>query len=179
MIHGLRALAVVLLCSHSPVPATGPAIQGAPEGFKLVQPRQRAPEIGLQDMGGKTHRLAGYAGRVLVVNFWATWCPPCRKEMPSLNRAAYALGAEKVRFVGVNIGETAGAVTAFLQRYRVDFPVLLDTRQEVVRRWPVLGLPTTVIVDPDGNIAYKVAGDREWDAPEIIEAIRALAGPQG
>ena len=141
--------------------------------------REAAPTLSLKDLSGRVHRVTDYRGQVLVVNFWATWCPPCREEMPSLNRAAKALVKEGVQFVAVNIGETAEAIQAFTKRQPVEVPILLDASQNAVRRWPVLGLPTTVVVDPRGEIAFHVTGDREWDDPEILRQLRDLTRRSG
>jgi thiol-disulfide isomerase/thioredoxin len=158
---------------HIPAGALGGGAEITP-----VEKPYAAPALGLKDMQGNMHHLSDYQGQVLVVNFWATWCPPCRKEMPSLNRAAKALSAHGVTFVAVNIGQTLAQIEEFQAGVLIHFPVLLDPDQGAVQRWPVLGLPTTVIVGPSGQVAYQVTGDQEWDDAGIVAAIRSLGDTQ-
>ncbi|MGK0170282.1 MAG: thiol-disulfide isomerase/thioredoxin [Gammaproteobacteria bacterium] len=169
----LYATLLGLAAMHVPAAALGGGAEITP-----VEKPYAAPALGLKDTQGNMHHLSDYQGQVLVVNFWATWCPPCRKEMPSLNQAAKALSAHRVTFIAVNIGQTLAQITEFKARVPIDFPVLLDPDQGAVQRWPVLGLPTTVIVDPSGRVAYQVTGEREWDGTGIVAAIRSLAIPK-
>lgn len=144
----------------------------------LVEERPEAPAFTLPDMQGGTLSLADYRGKVLVVNFWATWCPPCRKEMPSLNRAAAWLKKYDVELIAINVGESADQVAKFLQQLTLDFPILLDQDTAVSTRWDATRLPITYVVDPQGRIAYRALGSREWDAPELLVPIRALGMSQ-
>lgn len=140
----------------------------------LSEPRP-APAFSFPDMDGQTHHLDDYAGRVLVVNFWATWCPPCVREMPALDRLQSELADDGVVVFGANLGETAEDIAAFLQRVPVDFPLLLDPDMNAGMEWGVRGLPTTYIIDGQGQILFEVLGDKHWDDPVIVEQIRALA----
>lgn len=139
-----------------------------------VDPRTEAPDFALQDSRGNPISLADYRGKVLVVNFWATWCPPCRKEMPSLNRAAAWLKTYDVALIAINVGDNAERVEKFLQEQALDFPIPLDTDTSVSTRWDATRLPITYVVDPQGRIAYRALGSREWDAPELLVPIRSL-----
>ncbi|NIP72410.1 MAG: TlpA family protein disulfide reductase [Gammaproteobacteria bacterium] len=153
-----------------------PAVCGAePQTLEHLAERPPAPALALKDVDGTLHRLEDYRGRVVIVNFWATWCPPCRREMPSMERAWNRLKGHGVIMLAVDVGEDADTVFTFTADYPVTFPLLLDQEGDVVRAWPVLGLPTTFIVDPEGRLAYQAIGGREWDAPELLETIRALA----
>jgi peroxiredoxin len=127
------------------------------------------------DIEGETHRLADYKGRVVIVNFWATWCPPCRAEMPSMQRAWEALRDEGVVMLAVDVGEDEETIFTFTANYPVEFPLLMDRDSKTTTDWPVVGLPTTFIVDKDGHLVFRAVGGREWDDPELIKAIRALA----
>lgn len=135
--------------------------------------------MALSALDGAQHRLAAYRGRVVVINFWATWCPPCRREMPSMERASRLLCAQGAILLAVNVGETPQTVSEFLTRVPVSFPVLLDESGGVMSDWAIPGLPTTFVIDPDGRIVYRAVGGRRWDAPELIEAILALQQPSG
>ena len=136
--------------------------------------RPPAPELDLRDMDGTRHRMSDYRGRVVIVNFWATWCPPCREEMPSMQRAYEQLREEGIQMLAINIGEDEDTVFAFTANYPVEFPLLLDLDSATIRSWPVKGLPTTFVVDPQGRLAYQAIGDREWDDPDLLATVRAL-----
>ncbi len=136
--------------------------------------RPQAPEFELLDLEGNTHRMSDYRGRVVVVNFWATWCPPCREEMPSMQRAYEELRKDGIEILAINIGEDEDTIFGFTANFPVEFPLLLDLDSKTIQRWPVKGLPTTFVVDPDGRLAYRAIGGRAWDAPEIVSLIRAL-----
>jgi len=163
----LGALALVLALAYRPAAAdvqTLTPIRSAPP----------APELVLLDLDGAEHRLRDYRGQVVVVNFWATWCPPCIREMPSMERAWQRLQDEGVVMLAVNVGEDADTVFTFLADYPVSFPLLMDEDATVTRAWPIRGLPTTFIVDRQGRLVYQAIGGRDWDAPELLEQILEL-----
>jgi thiol-disulfide isomerase/thioredoxin len=120
--------------------------------------------------------LSDFRGNVVVVNFWATWCPPCRREMPSLERLKNKMEAEGVTVLAVNIGEDADTVFSFLGTVEPSptFPLLFDSDAASLEDWGVKGLPTTFVVAPDGAIAYRAVGGREFDHPAILEQLRQL-----
>ena len=133
-----------------------------------------APEFSLQDTHGKLHRLSDYRGKPVIINFWTTWCPPCREELPSMNRAWHKIKEEGVAMLAINMGEGEDTIFIFSADYPTDFPVLMDRSGEVIEQWPVKGLPTTFVIAPDGTIAYRAIGSREWDARELLDTVRAL-----
>lgn len=133
-----------------------------------------APDFELPDTEGRMHRLSDYRGKTVIINFWTTWCPPCREEIPSMNRAWNTLQQEDVVILAINVGEDEDTIFIFTADYPADFPLLLDREGEVIASWPVKGLPTTYVVAPDGRIAYRAIGGREWDDPEFIRKIRDL-----
>ncbi len=138
--------------------------------------RPVAPDFALLDLDGEIHRLSDYQGKVVIVNFWATWCPPCRKEMPSMQRAWEQVKDENIVILAVDVGESEETVFAFLGLAPVEFPLLLDQDSKAITRWPVKGLPTTYVVDPEGRLAYRAIGGREWDDPGLLETVRQLHG---
>ena len=144
------------------------------QGLRPVEPPVPAPDFTLKDMDGRAYRFSGRNGHVRIVNFWATWCPPCRREMPSMQRAWKQLAPEGVDLLAVNVGEDEDTVFEFMGQYPMDFPVLLDTEGKVVETWPVQALPTTFVVDPEGCIRYRAIGGRDWDDPGILEKVLAL-----
>lgn len=141
-----------------------------------VEQQVMAPDFELADTEGRMHRLSDYRGKTVIINFWTTWCPPCREEIPSMNRAWNALQQEDVVILAINMGEDEDTIFIFTADYPADFPLLLDREGEVIARWPVKGLPTTYVVAPDGRIAYRAIGGREWDDPEFLRKIRDLRG---
>ena len=133
-----------------------------------------APEFDLAEPGGSRVRLTDYRDKPLIVNFWATWCPPCRAEMPSLQRAWEQLEGEDIGVVAINVGEDADTIGQFTASSPVTFPLPMDIDSRVIQAWPVRGLPTTFVVDPNGRLAYIATGEREWDDPALLELIRGL-----
>jgi thiol-disulfide isomerase/thioredoxin len=135
-----------------------------------------APPLQLPGVDGRRYTLAELKGRVVLVNFWATWCPPCRREMPSMERLAQALGNEAFSVLAVNIGEDAETIEGFISQLDAapSFPILLDTRGSTMQTWKVGGLPTTFLVDKQGRIVAQAIGGREFDHPALVQAIRAL-----
>ena len=166
----LRSLLITLLLAA----ATPAGAQQAGSGLTPLPDRPLAPDFTLTDLDGNRHRLADYRGRVLIVNFWATWCPPCRAEMPSMQRAWEQLEGEGIVILGIDVGEDEDTVFQFTADYPVEFPLLLDRDSAVIDRWPVRGLPTTFVVDGAGRIVYQAIGGREWDDPRLLAPVRAL-----
>ena len=148
--------------------------QQAGEGLTALTDLHEAPDFQLTDMDGNIHHLSDYKGRVVIVNFWATWCPPCREEMPSMQRAWGQLQKEGILMLGINVGEDEDTIFQFSANNPVDFPLLLDLDSTVINQWPVMGLPTSFVVDTKGRIAYRAIGGREWDDPELLALVRAL-----
>ena len=133
------------------------------------------PALSLKDLGGAQHKLEAYRGKVVILNFWATWCEPCREEMPSFNRLRKALEGQPVAMFAVNIGEGEGRINEFLAKVPVDFPVLLDRDSQLSRAWKVRLMPTTFILGTDGRIRYTFAGERDWADESVRSKIAALA----
>ncbi len=170
------AAALTLLSATGAVPAGEPL--PAPTLTPLPE-RPRAPEFSLRDADGKGHRLSQHRGKVVLINFWATWCPPCRREMPSMQRAWDRLKGEDFMMLAVNVGEDEDTVFAFsfATGVTLDFPILLDRDSAAIRAWPVRALPTSFILDREGRMVYRAVGGREWDDPQLLEKIRALIEP--
>ncbi|MBT8118698.1 MAG: TlpA family protein disulfide reductase [Gammaproteobacteria bacterium] len=135
-----------------------------------------AKDFELQDMDEETIRLSDYKGKVVLLNFWATWCPPCIREMPSMERLHQQVGAEGFKVIAINQMEDADQVFAFTGQLEVDptFEILFDTTSSVSRDYAVRGLPTTYLIDKEGRIRYRAVGGREFDHPEVIKTIEQL-----
>jgi len=139
-----------------------------------VKGQPLAADFTLKDIEDNAHRLSDYRGKVVIVNFWATWCPPCRFELPSMERLWHEVQKEEVVMLAINIGEDADTIFTFTTDYPVTFPLLMDRDSEVVKQYPVLGVPTSFVIDPKGRIIYRAVGTREWDDKAIILQILAL-----
>ena len=134
-----------------------------------------ASDFDLQTPDGSRVRLSDFRGKPLIVNFLATWCPPCRAEMPSIQRAWEQLKGEGIGVIAINVGEDADTIRQFIAQSPVTFPMPMDPDSQVVQAWPVRGLPTTFVVDSEGRLAYVATGEREWDDPELLRLVRGLA----
>jgi peroxiredoxin len=137
-----------------------------------------APAFRLEDMDGKFVSLKDYSGKIVIIKFWATWCPPCRFEMPSMQRAYQKLGEDDIEILAVNVGENSDAIFTFTADYPVEFPLIMDRTSEITMAYGVAGIPATFIVSPQGKIIYKAIGERKWDDPAIIEKIRQIRQEQ-
>ena len=135
-----------------------------------------APTLALPDLDDKPVDLARYRGKVVLVNFWATWCPPCRKEFPSLSTVRKLFKPVDFEVLAVNVGEDPE--TAFSFAGATDFPILFDRDSKAMAHWQVKGLPSTFVVDRRGRLALRAVGGREFDDPAIVAQLRELLGPR-
>jgi len=132
------------------------------------------PSLALRDLQGKEHKLADYRGKVVVLNFWATWCDPCREEMPSMQRLQDKLAGKPFAILAIDYGEGASRIQDFLKKVPVRFTVLLDRDTSAATAWKVRVLPTTLVLDPEQRIRYSVVGDLEWDSQSVEDTIKKL-----
>jgi thiol-disulfide isomerase/thioredoxin len=133
-----------------------------------------APPLVLRDLDGKERKLADYRGKVVVLNFWATWCEPCRQEMPSMQRLQDKLAGKPFVILAVDFGEGPPRIREFLQKVPVRFTVLLDRDLSTANAWNVKVLPTSLVVDANQKIRYTAVGDLVWDSAPVERAIRKL-----
>lgn len=135
-----------------------------------------APDLRFQNLDEDIVDIKDLKGKVVVVNFWATWCPPCRREMGSIERLYQATKNKNVEILAVNIGEDIDTVFSFLGLVdpTPNFQMLFDYEGSSMDKWGVKGLPTTYIVKADGTLAYKAIGGREFDHPDILQKIIQL-----
>jgi len=180
---GLCVLYTAYALGANPVQADVGAAQTTLAGDmrKLVfleQPED-LPTVGLTDMAGADRSLAEWQGQWVVLNFWATWCAPCRKEMPSLDRLAVTAADMGVAVVTVATGRNPpAAITRFFDDIGVkNLPVLLDPKSGLARQMGVFGLPLTVILDPKGREVARLIGDAEWDSADARAMLAALTAP--
>lgn len=152
----------------------------AASALTLVEEPLVAPAFETTDLSGTQRSLSEFEGRVVILNFWATWCPPCVKELPSMQALADRFTERDFTLLAVNVGEDAQTIAGFLEAFdtRLEFPVLLDEELLIVKRWPVFGLPTSFVIDQEGNVVYKALGERDWSDEAIIADIEALLDGQ-
>jgi thiol-disulfide isomerase/thioredoxin len=136
------------------------------------------PPLALRDLAGKEHKLADYKGKVVVLNFWATWCDPCREEMPAMQRLQDKLSGKPFVILAVDYGEGPPRISEFLKKVPVRFTVLLDRDTAAATAWKVKVLPTTLVLDPDHKVRFVAVGDIGWDtAPVESEIVKLLPKP--
>ena len=169
-----RLLAMLLMLASGVVVAAQPP----PLGHKMtpLSPPLAAPEFSLHDMDGEPYRLSDYRGKVVMLNFWATWCPPCRREMPSMQRLYEKYKDRGLVVVAVNQWEEPDLVFEFTGRLSLEptFPILFDRESRIAEQYEVKGLPTTYLLDREGKIRYRAIGGREFDHPEVEALIEGL-----
>ena len=126
-----------------------------PSGARVGEP---APGFKLQNLDGQSISLSDLRGKPVMLNFWATWCPPCRSEMPYIQEIYEEWSGKGLEVLAINIGESPSKVKEFLQSYNLSLPVLLDTKQAAARKYNVPPIPTTFFIDKDGTIQVKIIG---------------------
>lgn len=154
--------------AHDPVAAL--KMSRMPAGMQAVP-------FELTSLDGARVKLSDLAGKVVLVNFWATWCGPCKEEMPSLARLQQQLDPKKFVLLTVTADLQRQGIAQFLSQAGVALPVLFDEDQEVSRSFLVRGLPTTVVIGRDGTLFGRAVGPRAWDSPEAVAMIRQAMEP--
>lgn len=134
----------------------------------------QAPNFMLQDLTGKSVNLTELQGKIVFLNFWATWCPPCRAEMPSIENFYNRYKEKDVHVLAVNIQEEAPVVRSFLEKNLYSFPIVLDSSGRTAQLYGIRGIPTTFILDRKGNVLGTLVGSREWDTPEVYRLFDTL-----
>jgi len=144
--------------------------------LNIEKPKEKvpAPNFTLEDLNGRKIRLKGLKGKVIFLNFWATWCPPCVQEMPTMEKLHKTFGQKGLTVLAVNYREDAKEVKKFFSKYKLTFIALLDLDGKVAERYRAWGLPVTVIINKRGEIVAKVIGSRDWHSPDAKEFFRRL-----
>ena len=161
--HTLRSILVAgLLCLIGPGLVSAASVSGP------------APNFTLKSLSGKNLKLSEMTGNVVLINFWASWCGPCRQEMPLLNDLHNKYEPLGFTVLGVNVEEQSDAARGFINDYPVDFPVLLDNKNQVSKLYNVVAMPTTVVVDRDGNLRFLHKGYKPGDEQEYRKMVKKL-----
>ncbi|WP_223591599.1 thiol-disulfide oxidoreductase ResA [Neobacillus bataviensis] len=134
---------------------------------------ETAPDFVLTDMQGNKHRLSDYRGQGVFLNFWGTWCPPCKKEMPYINNQYQQFKDKGVQVLSVDIQESELAVNQFAEHYKLDFPIMIDTDKEVMTAYGIDPLPATFLIDKNGKvIKYNTGEMSEATVRDFMEKIK-------
>jgi peroxiredoxin len=142
-------------------------LQPVKEGTKIL-------DFELEDLEGAKRKLSDYKGKVVFLNFWATWCPPCRAEMPSMQALYDRFKDQGLEILAVDLREGPDLVRTFMKEHELDFPVLLDRSGQVGGTYGVRSIPTTYLIDRDGTILAGRIGAQEWDGDEIMRFFERL-----
>jgi peroxiredoxin len=167
----LRILRIAALCWLA---AGGSAPQAADLTLWTGGP---PPALALRDLDGRLHRLSDYRGKVVLINFWATWCAPCRDEMPSIQALQRKLAGRPFAVLAVNLDEPESRIRNFLDQVKVDFTVLLDPERQVARAWEARILPASFVIGPEGRVRYSLVGEINWDHELVVSRIIELMPP--
>lgn len=153
--------------------ATVTAANDRQDALKTYQGEQNLP-LALPDLTGQNQTLTQYQGQVVLLNFWASWCPPCLHEMPSMTRLKKQLADQKFEILAVNLAQEPEEFSEFLSQNPVNFPILLDPQGQAIKDWRIMAYPTTYLIDKKGQIRYALFGGTEWDHPQHVDVISAL-----
>jgi peroxiredoxin len=135
-----------------------------------------APDFNLLDTNGNPVGLSGYRGKLVLLNFWATWCAPCREEMPSMGKLSRIFGGQGLAVLAINQRENGAVVNQFMKRHGLSFTTPLDTTGRVAGYYRVYGIPVSYLIDANGQGIGMKAGPMDWAAPAVIDVFRKLIG---
>jgi len=153
-------------------------MQVSATNLKIFKGDDQVPALQLQDLQGKVHNLNDYKGQVVLLQFWATYCPPCRKEMPSMNNLQKKMADVPFKILAVDMGESRAEVDEFISQVKPEFTILMDPEGESIAAWKVYAAPSNFIIDTQGKIRYTLYGGVEWDSPEMVKQLKALVVTQ-
>ena len=163
-LYHLSAVLLLFLCPYSQAAELKP-YTGAMQPTDFI----------LKDMTGKTHQLSQYKNQVVLVNFWATWCPPCIKELPSLQKLQQLFKDKPFKILTIDVGEPTELIQPFLKKVgATDLTVLLDTDGKSHQDWNIYVFPTNFLLDQSGNIRFAAVGALDWDEPAVVDIIGSL-----
>jgi thiol-disulfide isomerase/thioredoxin len=172
MKNGLPLLLIIFMHLSSAFCFAGPI--EPPKGIRHYE-IGKAPEFSVTDMDGEPFTLESTRGKWVFLHFWASWCGPCREEMPAIQRMASTFDNDKFEIVLINTAENEDTIFSFLGEIGMNMNSLMDVDGLVTEKYKPRGLPTTILIDPNGTVQYQAIGGREWYKPEYINFLTRLA----
>ncbi|MDR1787179.1 MAG: TlpA family protein disulfide reductase [Treponema sp.] len=151
----------------------------AKAGIPLLETALSPADFEVTTLSGEKVRLSSLAGSYVFLNFWATWCPPCRSEMPSMEALYKRFKVRGLRFLAVDIQENREAAARFASRYQFSFPIGLDLSGSISEAYAIKAIPATFILNKEGRIIARVTGSLDWSAPAVLAAFETLLGSDG
>ena len=172
----IRSVALILASLVAGFTCTQAQTPGLGDGFSVSYKSPAAPPLDLSALDGKQYTLSTMTNRVVVVNFWATWCPPCIEELPTMQKLWDDTRGIELEVLAVNVGEPGDRIAAFLDGFTptLTFPILLDSQGEAFQAWGVRGLPKTFVINKRGQVIYEAEGGRDMNSEHIRERLQAL-----
>jgi thiol-disulfide isomerase/thioredoxin len=170
-------IVLLLLCGPAAAEA-GFAGLAREAGMEAYPVPLKAPAFALTSLAGETRARQDYRGRVVLLNFWASWCPPCREEFPSLQRLQQALGGRDFTVLAIAVADSEAAVNGFLEGRRPGFDVLLDDERKTAADYRAAGVPVTYLLDREGRLLAGKTGPQNWDSPQMQRLIRHFINPR-
>ncbi len=141
---------------------------------RIVHAGDTAPDFKIVSDSGRTYTRKDFGGKILVLNFWASWCEPCVQEVPSLTQFQRELGPDGVVVLGVSIDTNEKRYKQFLQRFRVNFPTARDPRADISSDYGTFQIPETYVIDTSGKVREKIISNQDWMAPEFVARVKAM-----
>ena len=179
MMLGMSLHLGLTACGQSSSSATADKVKAGAGSTEEVAARigYRPPNFTLQDLQGRTVELGSFRGKVVFINFWATWCEPCRAEMPAMEKLYQDFKDRDFVMLAIS-GDLGGKedVKPFLEEFKFTFPILLDPDLKIHDLYGVRGIPTTFLIDKKGTVAQKMLGARDWNQKEARDLINKLIG---
>lgn len=170
----LRPMAFVWACIAG---LASPLAQAQGYEVQAWPANQAVPALQATDLSGRVWRLSDLRGKAVLLNFWASWCAPCRAEMPSLQAMADFYGPDKLLVLTLNFKESAAVAQRFAQRADLRLPVLLDPQGQLARQWGATAFPTTVLIAADGQVRALVRGELDWTSLAAAQWVEPLLAP--
>jgi len=156
---------------------TNAAVDGAMKDLDLIRPSRPklAEDFSVKTLDGRTFRLSEQRGKVVLVNFWATWCPPCLEEMPAMQRLSHQQGTDRFVLLAVSVDADPRVVTPFVMEHKFTFAVGLDLKMELANAYGVRALPASFLVDRTGHLTALALGPRQWDSTAARALVAGLS----
>ncbi|MDP2815504.1 MAG: TlpA disulfide reductase family protein [Rectinemataceae bacterium] len=144
-------------------------------GFFVFETPAKPKDFTVQTLGGKLATRSSLKGNIVLLNFWATWCPPCKEEIPSIENLSLAMKGKNFAVMAISTGETKATVSSFVADRKMSYPIYLDPKRSLVNEYASKGIPTTYILDKSGNFIAAIIGGIKYDSPEAIALFSELA----